>query len=415
MWDPYESFKTIVLDNGLRLHIAVWDRPWEIMAFRIGSGAYKDPQGCEGVAHFVEHLVSANVSWETDEIEKFFDELGGNVNLGVTSYLDTRYSFKAPLENTVITKAISIFGEMLVGAKLVKRIEEERQIIKSEFNRSCPLPIFYTLNLHRSKALYGESRQGKIPWVLGDLDTIQKITPTDIQEFYDNHYFPGNMDVIAIGGMNLADVKENFLRSQFSSLKKGEENSNGIYTYSPPLENRLEFKISEHFSEQKGNNCNYYSSAVIPAELSFVSIQILVDMLSLKLFREVREKRSLAYAINVNTRNYLRLYELNIECAGINAEYLSSIEDIFNNCIDSLASDNELLERCKRTCIAKTLMSDPTASSVCNYALADLSLFSRIITIGEYIDKIQGISIADIAKAVEYLAVKRRYTRIEVP
>ena len=63
MYDPYADFEKATLPNGLQVYAAYWpDRPWQYVGFVLHSGANTDPEDLPGVAHFVEHLVSRNIS-----------------------------------------------------------------------------------------------------------------------------------------------------------------------------------------------------------------------------------------------------------------------------------------------------------------------------------------------------------------
>ena len=136
MWDPYAEFQTATLSNGLSVYAAHWPRrSWQAMGFLVHSGAEHDPEGLEGLSHFVEHVVSENASIPTREIFAFFEGHGGAVNLGITGHPSTQYCFFAPADKAILATAFSIFGHMLLSAKLEKCIERERQVIIGEFHR----------------------------------------------------------------------------------------------------------------------------------------------------------------------------------------------------------------------------------------------------------------------------------------
>src|SRR5690606_14210003 len=111
VWDPYAEFKKITLANGLDIYAAHWPgRAWQGAAIMIHSGARQDPEGKAGLAHFVEHIVNQNGGMSGEEVQDFFADHGGYVNLGATGFLDTHYGFFAPANTSVLAQSFEIFG-----------------------------------------------------------------------------------------------------------------------------------------------------------------------------------------------------------------------------------------------------------------------------------------------------------------
>ena len=136
MYDPYAGFESMTMSNGIEVYaLQKPDRPWQAVQVLIRGGASDDPEGYEGVAHFLEHTVSENAILPEKDIKKFFEEHGGDVNLGLTSYWWTSYGFFAPAEKKIVKEAFSIFGSMLLTASITEGIEESRDVIVQEFLR----------------------------------------------------------------------------------------------------------------------------------------------------------------------------------------------------------------------------------------------------------------------------------------
>src|SRR3989344_959027 len=149
MWDPFAEFQSETLPNGLTVHAAHWpERPWQAMGFLIHSGAEQDPIGREGVAHFVEHLVSENADVSKKIMCDFFHDSGGMVDLGTTGYPGTSYQLFLPIERSILAKALDIFSSMLVTAQLELQIERERHVIMGEFRQHYPIDFKFELEVH---------------------------------------------------------------------------------------------------------------------------------------------------------------------------------------------------------------------------------------------------------------------------
>ena len=120
----------------------------------IHSGAEQDPVGLEGLAHFVEHLVSENGEVTANEVRGFFEDHGGSVNLGETGYHYTQYKFFSLANASVFSRALSLFGQMLISAKLASQVERERQVVTREFHQKYPMEFQRELDEKTRKVLY---------------------------------------------------------------------------------------------------------------------------------------------------------------------------------------------------------------------------------------------------------------------
>ena len=222
MWDPYAEFDSAMLPNGLTVHAAHWPgRPWEAMGFLIHSGAEHDLVGLEGLSHFVEHAVSENTDVSKRDMEAFFEDCGGMANLGTTGYPYTRYHFFVPIDRAVLIQAFSMFGQMLLSAKLEKFIERERQVIIGEFHRYYPVKLKLDLAVREHKILYNGYWLERFVRPLGNPESVRRITQSHLQSYYDTHYTPVNMSIVGVGGMMLSELVELISESPFATSKKG--------------------------------------------------------------------------------------------------------------------------------------------------------------------------------------------------
>ncbi|MCX6736974.1 MAG: insulinase family protein, partial [Candidatus Parcubacteria bacterium] len=200
MFDPYADFKKTTLPNGLAIHALRWpNRPWEAIGILVHSGAEHDPIGFEGLAHFVEHLVSENANIPKKEMNTFFEKYGGMVDFGATGYPYAHYRFFLPALKNILAKAFSMFGHMLISAKLKNFIERERKIIINEFHCAYPAKFQFDLDMQKHRALYSDSWLGRFTRPLGNPESIGLITQKELQSYYDAHYTPANISIVGVG------------------------------------------------------------------------------------------------------------------------------------------------------------------------------------------------------------------------
>ncbi|OGF64414.1 hypothetical protein A2661_02630 [Candidatus Giovannonibacteria bacterium RIFCSPHIGHO2_01_FULL_45_24] len=417
MWDPYAEFQSAKLPNGLTVHAAHWPgRPWEAMGFLIHSGAEYDPVGLEGLSHFIEHVVSENANVSKKEMEAFFEDCGGMVNLGTTGYPYTHYRFFVPTDKAVLAKAFSMFGHMLLSAKLEKFIERERQVIIAEFHRHYPVKFKLDLDVREHKALYTGYWLERFVRPLGNPESVTRITQSELQSHYDAHYTPANMSIVGVGGMQLPELIELLSESPFTAQKKGGRTPlpTPATDVAPPSETRHVFEVSKHLT-MPIEVCAYRSVAKIPGNINGRVIRIMKEMFNEVLFEEVRERRAWAYAIDSSRYNFRHFYEFSINCGALALKAIDDIEEVIEVCIASMADREDLFEQAKRRALASNFMTDPTGKGICDGALNDLAEDQRIMSLKELGDDLEHVTMSDVRGALQWLRPDRRWTLITRP
>jgi predicted Zn-dependent peptidase len=415
MWDPYAEFETGVLPNGLTVHAAYWPgRPWEAMGFLIHSGAEHDPVGLEGTAHFVEHLISENTILTKKCIKDFFDDCGGSVSLGSTGYPQTQYSFFAPITKSIFTKAISIFGHMLFSASLEKCIERERQVILSEFNREFFIKDKLDLLIRKHKALYANCWLERFVKPFGNPIAIEQIQQDDLRMYYDQHYTPANMSIVGVGGMTLAEIVDIISESPLAINKAGTRTPLPCFVTNilPPSENRYIFKAPAEMALTDGS---FASAGIVSGNIKTQTLEIFKHMFNEVLNDEVREKQGWAYSIRSEYFNLRHFYEFGIICDSFASKALDDIENVVEKCIDSMSDHEKLFKQVKQRTLAGDLMSDLKGRDVRNGALKDLARYQRIISLTEYAQEVEKITMDDIRELLYWLRPERRWTLLVQP
>jgi predicted Zn-dependent peptidase len=417
MWDPFAEFQSAKLPNGLTVYAAHWPRrPWEAMGFLIHSGAAQDPIGLEGIAHFVEHVVVENTPFSLGEIEATFTDYGGRVNLGTTGYFYTYFNFFVPIDKELLKRAFSIFGYMLLSAKLEKSIDAEREIIINEFHQVYPDKLKFDLKMRERKAVYSGYWFERFATILGTPESIALIEQKDLQRYYDTHYTPANMSIVGVGGMTLEELIELLSQSPFALYKKGERTPlpKPITDVKPPLETRYVVEMSK-YTKIPLKTGTYRSVTKIPGKIHGAVIAIMRNMVQTLLSEEIRERRSWAYEIYVSQYDFPEFCEFIIHCDSLKLQAIDEIEKLIEDCIASIENRKNLFEQVKRRLLAALFMSDTTAREVCDNALLDLARYQRIKSQKEIYNELEAVTINDIGKALKYLHPDRRWTLIIRP
>ncbi|MEX0930442.1 MAG: pitrilysin family protein [Candidatus Paceibacterota bacterium] len=417
MWDPYAEFQSAMLSNGLTIHAAHWPgRPWEAMGFVIHSGAECDPVGLEGLSHFVEHAVSENTTASRKEIRGFFDDSGGMVSLGATSYPYTYYRFFAPTNKATLSRAFSIFGHMLLSAKLQKCIERERQVIIGEFNRAYQFKFDLDLAVREHKALYAGYWLERFVCPIGNPESVDRITESDLQSHYDAHYTPANMSVVGVGGMQLSELVELLSKSPFAMKKQGSRTPfpTPATDVDPPSETRHVFEASRYITTRMEVG-RYRSVAKIPGNINGRVIRLVNEMFNEVLDDEVRERRAWAYDIECSRSNFRHFYQFSIDCDALALKAIDDIEKVIEDCIASMTDRKNLFDQVKHRALASNFMIDPTGRGVCDGVLDDLVRDQRIMTLSEIGNDLERATMDDIRSVLQWLRPGQRWTLITRP
>lgn len=418
MWDPYSEFQSATLPNGLTIHVAYWPGRPVIARFLIHSGAEHDPVGLEGVAHFVEHLVSENVDTPKKDLRTFFENCGGVVRLGTTGYPYSSYSFFMPTDDAVLAKSFSLFGNMLLSAKLERCIERERQVVIGEFNRSYPIKLKLDLCRREHKALYAGYWLERFVGAFGDPEGINRITQCDLQAYYDTHYTPANMEIICVGGKTLQELVKLISESPFAFSKVGARTlfPTPATDFAPLSETRYVFEIAKHVTMDAPTTVGEYESiAKIPRNFNSRAIRVASGMLNKILFEEVRERRAWVYAINASYQHLMHFYRFKIHCDGLAIEALNQIDGVIEMCIAKIATEEALFTQMKQRMLANIFMIDPDAAGISGGALDDLITDSKIRTLTEYRENMERVTMDDVREVLQWLTPDRRWTLITRP
>ncbi len=195
---------------------------WVYANFIVHSGARQDDVNKEGTAHFVEHLVSENISVTSGDLCAFFKECGGTVNLGMTDYLFTEYGFFTPADQDVVKQGFGYMGEIFANNILLQnRIERERNVIIAEILEDHSFSIAAENFLQHKKRSCRDLFLSRFLSVAGSCNSVNNIIQKDLQSYYDTYYVASNMSIVLVGNVSWYDVEHLLSVSGFLNNVKG--------------------------------------------------------------------------------------------------------------------------------------------------------------------------------------------------
>jgi predicted Zn-dependent peptidase len=261
----------------------------------VRTGSRDEEVAQAGVSHFLEHMLFKGTEKHSAiEISEIFDGLGASVN-AATSKESTQ--LHARFLDIHTESAFELLAEMLLGPTYAE-VDQEREVVLEE------IAMYEDEPQDRVHDLLGEAVFGAHPLgrrVLGEAGVIASIPVPEIDAYHRGRYVAPNMVVAAAGHLEhalIAELAERFLQPPDGPRPAG----NGSGPATAP-------RFSFHEKETEQYHICFGGPGIARADERRFALGVLDAIFggssSSRLFREVREKRGLAYAVGSYTEQYL--------------------------------------------------------------------------------------------------------------
>jgi predicted Zn-dependent peptidase len=285
------------LDSGLRVITEVVPSVRSVaLGFWVRTGSRDETPAEAGVSHFLEHLLFKGTARHSAiEISELFDGMGAATN-AATSKETTQLHARFLDEHT--EEAFDLLAEMLLAPALPEdEIDSERAVVLEEIAMYEDEPQDRVHDI-LAEAVYGEHPLGRR--VLGDAHVIGTIPVPQISAYHQARYVAPNIVVAAAGHLEHERIVE-LTRSRLS-LQLAQRAGTNVGPVPVATRSRFYPKETEQYHLCFGGpgiprgDDRRFALAVLDAVFGGAT--------SSRLFREVREKRGLAYAVGSYTDQY---------------------------------------------------------------------------------------------------------------
>ncbi len=374
------------LDSGTRV---VTEAVPSVRSVALGlwvrTGSRDETPAQAGVSHFLEHLLFKGTKrYSAIEIAEIFDGLGASVN-AATGKEST--NLHARFLDTHTDEAFDLLAEMLLGPTYPE-IDSEREVVLEEIAMYEDEPQDKVHDV-LDRAVFGGHPLGRR--VLGEAEVISSIPVPDIDAYHRARYTGGNIVVAAAGNVDHERIVELTKRHVEPPAAAGD----GASLEAPKVDG-AQFAFQQKDTEQfhialggpgidRGDD-RRYALTILDA--------VFGGSTSSRLFREVREKRGLAYAVGSYTQQYvdggmIGLYvgtrEDNVEEAcGIIGRELASVHT------DGI-TDDELARAKEHVKGRMVLSSESTAARMGRIGKAVL-FDTPLLTLDELLEKVDAVT-----------------------
>ena len=365
-------------------------------------GSRNELESEQGISHLLEHMAFKGTKSRTaKEIAMEIENVGGDIN-AATSVERTSY-FVRMLKND-IEIGISILSDIIQNSIFDPiELDKEKHVIFQELASYRDSPDDSVFENFQSAA-YKDQAIGRS--ILGNRETLINIESDDLESYLNKFYHSNNLTIVATGSVNHNQL-HNFCEMYFESIQAG----------NTPLTIKAEYKpsqIRENRDIEQAHiiyafeGCSYHDDNLYVAHLFS---NILGGGMSSRLFQNIRESRGLAYSVFSFSSSYKDTGIFGIYSATspdkVN-EYSEAVADEILNCEKSI-TDQEI-DKAKKQLKAGLLMSSESPVARMNQIARQISIYDRVIDIGETLDRIDSIKKEHITNFVSETFKSKKLT-----
>jgi predicted Zn-dependent peptidase len=280
------KFYRKVLKNGLTVILEKRALPVVSVAFAVKQGGVNEDLSEKGISHFIEHLLyKGTPTRNSEQIALEIERRGGILN-GFTSETSTAFWCKIPSKS--LFSALDVLSDMVKNPLFDENeIEKEREVIFEEIRMCKDSPSRHVLDKIKENLFekpFGES-------LAGTFESMKGLGREEILKLFQEVYVPENMVLCVVGNADFDKIVK-FAEKEFSSRKRkvktpkikkrvlvSSEKRKGI--------DQANLVFGYHFSSE--NVKNIFAAKILSV--------LMASGMSSRLFKEIREKRNLAYAV----------------------------------------------------------------------------------------------------------------------
>ncbi len=384
------------LDSGIRV---VTEAVPSVRSVALGlwvrTGSRDETPAQAGVSHFLEHLLFKGTKRHSAiEIAEIFDGLGASVNAATGKESTNLF---ARFLDTHTEQAFDLLAEMLLGPTYPE-IDSEREVVLEEIAMYEDEPQDKVHDV-LDRAVFGGHPLGRR--VLGEAEVISSIPVPDIDAYHRAHYTGGTIVVAAAGNVEHDRIVE-LTRRHVEPPAAGD----GAASESPEGEGAkvgFQQKDTEQFhicfggpGIDRGDE-RRYALSILDA--------VFGGSTSSRLFREVREKKGLAYAVGSYTQHYVDSGLIGIY-VGTRGDNVQEACEIIGRELASIhtegITDDELVRAKEHVKGRMVLSSESTAARMGRIGKAIL-FDTPLLTLDELLEKVDAITSEDVAELAREL------------
>ena len=355
------------LDNGLEILTIKKDTQIASINLGVKVGSIYESLEEKGISHFIEHMLFKGTNKRNnEELNDELEALGGEYN-AYTDYNSTVYTISCLSEE--LENACILLGDMITSSNFPEEeIERERGVILAEMRTSKD--DIEDLSFKRVNEVAFNSSPLRYD-VTGLEEVVKGFKRDDIKRFYNKYYTPKNSLITMVSSMEHEEAKE-LISREFSNWQGEEEVEHPVIS-----EDNIPLKKVSYKNDMEQSTIVYLYTFYHLDKNDELALRILNHRLGESsnslLFREVREKKGLAYDIYTHldmTKNVKTLYIYTAVSDEDVEEAIRAIDETLNNIVNGKVEighkDLAIMKKVHKTAVISTLED---SAELCNYIL----------------------------------------------
>ena len=395
------TWKVNRLANGLRIVTTPMPTAQSVnVCIFAGVGSRMEERRTNGVCHFLEHMLfkgSAKRPTALD-ISQAIEGAGGVLN-AFTGKEYTGYWAHVPYDRLEL--AVDVLADMVYHPLLDSaEIDRERTVVQQEIRRSHDQPSAWTSEL-LSRACYGDQPIG---WsIAGTEESVQAMVREDFLAHIQTWYAPENI-VVSIAGNTTPEQVVALVEERLATLE-----SRAIPAFAPATPGLPPERVQVESRDTDQSNLALGLRALSRSDPDRYILRILNTVLgqgmSSRLFKEVRERRGLAYSVGSSLSRHQDTGVLGIS-AGVSPQNVEEamrviLEEVFKLTTEPVPDDE--LTRARDYSVGNFRLSLETTMAFTQWTGENLIADGKIEEIEKVVAGLSAVTAADIQRVAKSL------------
>jgi predicted Zn-dependent peptidase len=389
------------LENGLRVVTTPVPTAQSVsVCIFVGVGSRMEERRTNGLSHYVEHLLFKGSVTRPNAlaISQAIEGAGGVLNAFTNKEL-TGYWAQVPYDRLEL--ALDVLADMVTHPLLdAAEIDRERTVIQQEIRRAHDQPAHWTSEL-LLRAVYGDQPLG---WpIAGSEESVQGMTRQDLVDHVGHWHVPENI-VVSVAGNTEHDQVLSLAQEKMGRLQRSP-----FPSFLPVQPGPSEGRIQAESRDIDQSNLAIALPALPRKDPSRFALAILNSVLgrgmSSRLFKEVRERRGLAYSVGSSVSRHHDSGLLAIS-AGVSPQNLGEtakvvLEEVFR--LTGEPVPDEEMTRARDYTVGTFRLGLETTMALAHTTGDSLLTTGEIEEIDEVVGKLQAITADDVQKLAKRL------------
>ena len=366
----------------------------------IGVGSRAEARRVNGVSHYLEHMLFKGTDRRPDAITiaEAIEGAGGVLNAYTGKEL-TCYWNQVPFD--MLAVAMDVVSDMVLHSKMDEtEIERERTVVQQEIRRTHDQPGAWAGEL-LSQAVYGDQPIG---WsIAGTLETVKGLTRDDMTGHIATWYTPQNSVLSVAGNVTHAQVME--LAEEHLARWQGGDPPEIVPARPCTPDENVRVDVREI------TQCNVAIGlrAIPRQDPDRYPLTILNNVLgrgmSSRLFKEVRERRGLAYSVGSGVSRHVDTGTMSISM-GVTPENLREAITVTLGELRRLVEEpvpEEELTKARDYSAGSFRLGLESAMALGQRAGESLLLLGEIEPVDEVVAQLKSVSAEDVQRVAARL------------